>query len=31
MLVTKQLMVANDFYSVFFHTVEVSGYCKLFS
>ncbi len=26
MLVTKQLMVAIDFHSMFLHTVEVNGY-----
>ncbi len=30
MLVTKQLMVAIDYYSIFFRTVEVNGYRQLF-
>ncbi len=30
LLVTKQLMVAIDFYSIFNHTMEVNGYHQLF-
>ncbi len=29
MLVTKQLTVAIDFNSIFFHTMEVNGYRQL--
>ncbi len=29
MLLTKQLTVAIDFHSNFFHTIEVNGYRKL--
>ncbi len=28
--VTKQLMVAIDFHSIFFHTMDVNGYSQLF-
>ncbi len=30
MLETKQLMVAIDFHSIFFYTVEVNGYRQMF-
>ncbi len=30
LLLTKQLMVAIDFYSIFNHTMEVNGYQQLF-
>ncbi len=28
---TKQLMVAIDFHSIFFHTMQVNGYQQLFA
>ncbi len=30
MLITKQLLIAIDFHSIFFHIMDAYGYCQLF-